>query len=82
VNIRFSRHAKRRMKLYSIEEDDVVSIVTNNMHECELEKRFVIIDHSMNQYELPIKIIGVKEEESIIIVTVYPLKTMIGGLKK
>jgi len=36
----------------------------------------------MHQNELPIKVIGVKEEESIMIVTVYPLKTKIGGLKK
>ncbi len=54
----------------------------NNMDEWELGERFIIIDHSMSQYELPIKVIGVKEEEGILIVTVYPLKTKIGGLKK
>ena len=81
MDIRFSRHAKRRMSLYSIEEDDVLSMVKNNMGAWELGERFIIIDHSMNQYKLPIKVIGIKEEEAIIIVTVYPLKTKIGGLK-
>jgi hypothetical protein len=62
VDIRFSRHAKRRMSLYSIEEDDVLSMVKNNMDAWELGERFIIIDNSMNQHELPIKVIGVKEE--------------------
>jgi len=66
VNIRFSRHAKRRMSLYSIEEGDVLSLVMNNMDEWELGERFIIIDRSMSQYELPIKVIGVKEEEGIL----------------
>ena len=70
------------MSLYSIEEGDVLSLVMNNMDEWELGERFIIIDRSMSQYELPIKVIGVKEEEGILIVTVYPLKTKIGGLKK
>jgi len=32
--------------------------------EWEFGERFVIVDHSMHQNELPIKVIGVKEEES------------------
>ncbi len=70
------------MSLYAIEEDDVLSMVTNNKGEWALGERFAIVDHSMHQNELPIKVIGVKEEEGVIIVTVYPLKTKIGGLKK
>jgi len=54
------------MSLYSIEEGDVLSLVMNNMDEWELGERFIIIDRSMSQYELPIKVIGVKEEEGIL----------------
>lgn len=74
MDIRFSRHAKRRMNLYAIKEDDILSIVMENKSEWEIGERFVIIDHSMKKYELPIKIVCIKKEEGIMIVTVYPLK--------
>lgn len=74
MDIRFSRHSKRRMNLYDLKEDDILSIVTENESEWEIGKRFIIIYYSMNKYELPIKVVGVRQEECIMIVTVYPLK--------
>ena len=74
MDVRFSRHAKRRMNLYALKEDDILSIVTGNKSEWEIGERFIIIDHSMKKCELPIKIVGIKEEVGIVIITVYPLK--------
>jgi hypothetical protein len=37
MDIRFSRHAIRRMTLYDLKEADVVSIVTENKCEGEIE---------------------------------------------
>ena len=74
MDIRFSRHAKRRMNLYDLKEDDILSIVTESKPEWEIGERFIIIDDSMKEYELPIKVVGVRQEECIMIVTVYPLK--------
>ena len=50
------------------------SIVTENKSEWKIGERFIIIDYSMKKYELPIKIVGIKQDECIMIVTVYPLK--------
>jgi hypothetical protein len=74
MDIRFSRHAIRRMNLYDLKEADVVSIVTENKCEGEIGERFIIIDYSMKKHELPIKVVGIKQEKGIMIVTVYPLK--------
>jgi hypothetical protein len=62
------------MNLYALKEDDILSIVTGNKSEWEIGERFIIIDHSMKKCELPIKIVGIKEEVGIVIITVYPLK--------
>ena len=74
MDIRFSRHAKRRKNLYDLKEDDILSIVTENKSEWEIGERFIIIDYSMKIYELPIKVVGIKQEKCIMIVTAYPLK--------
>ena len=82
MNIHFSRHAKRRMNLYDLKEMDILSIVKEKMPEGEIGERFIIIDDSMKRYQLPIKVVGVRQEECIMIVTAYPFKTKIGGLIK
>jgi hypothetical protein len=74
MDIRFSRHAKRRMSLYDLKEEDILSLVTENKSEWETGERFIIIDDSMKKYELPLKVVGIRQEECIMIVTVYPLK--------
>jgi hypothetical protein len=79
MNIRFSRHAKRRMNLYDLKEEDILSIVTGNKSEGKIGERFIIIDDSMIKYQLPIKVVGVRQAECIMIVTVYPFKIKIGG---
>ena len=62
------------MNLYDLKEDNILSILTESKSEWEIGERFIIIDDSMKEYELPIKVVGVRQEECIMIVTVYPLK--------
>ncbi len=73
--IKFSRHSKRRIKLYSIKEEDVVS---------EIE-RFLLLSHNKNgkiefigkrnpKGSYPLKIIFEKYKNEVMVITAYPLK--------
>jgi hypothetical protein len=68
MDIRLSRHAKRRAKLYGIPESKVVNILSSmNLDEGEHE----IIKDIGQKY--PLKIV-VKVEKDALFITNYPLK--------
>jgi hypothetical protein len=70
VEIKFSRHAKRRAKLYGISESLVIDVLrTVNLPEGEHE----IIKHVPN-FEYPIKIVILIETDIATVITNYPLK--------
>ncbi len=70
MEIRFSRHAKRRAKLYGISEATVIDILTNmNLHRGEHE---IIKDVARLKY--PLKIAVSVEKDLITVITNYPLK--------
>jgi len=67
--IKFSRHAKRRAKLYAIPESIVIDILTNmNLNQGEHE---FIKDMGM---KYPVKIVVSVEKDSIVVITNYPIK--------
>ncbi len=69
MEIIFSRHAKRRAKLYAISETEVSAILTSlNLHEGEHE----IIRNIGHKY--PLKIIVSVEKGTLTVITNYPLK--------
>ena len=70
MNIHFSRHARRRMRLYKITENVVINIVENAG--LSLGKQTFL--HESAGQKLPVKIVAVVEETVTTIVTVYPLK--------
>jgi hypothetical protein len=70
MKIVFSRHAKRRMKLYKISESWLESLL--------IEKQFgsgkhILLEQSPD-HSLPIKIVIQAKEDEIVIITSYPLK--------
>lgn len=70
MKIKFSRHAKRRAKLYEIPESVVTDILKNlNLHQGEHE---IIKDVEGLKY--PLKIVVSVEEGLMRIITSYPLK--------
>lgn len=70
MKIKFSRHAKRRAKLYEIPESVVTDILKNlHLHQGEHE---IIKDVEGLKY--PLKIGGSVEEGLMTIITSYPLK--------
>ena len=70
MEIRFSRHAKRRAKLYGIPEATVEQIIRNaNLADGENQ----IIEPAPG-FKFPLKIIAVLEGQIITVITSYPLK--------
>ena len=72
--INFSRHAKRRMMLYDITEEDVKFVVESGKREISSDGKLNIIQEIEGRYKYPIKIIGIEKKESLLILTAYPLK--------
>ncbi len=70
MEIKFSRHAKRRAKLYGISETAITDILKNvNLHQGEHK-----IIKDVPGFKYPLKIVVSVEEDLITVVTNYPLK--------
>jgi hypothetical protein len=69
MEIKFSRHARRRMKLYNISEDTVQTLLesANNQNKNEIIKE-------VPGFKYPLKLVFKKKMNLILIITVYPLK--------
>ena len=75
MEIEFSRHAKRRAKLYVIPESAISSILNSmnlNQGEHEIIKNIAGFKH-------PLKIVVSVEGDTVTVITNYPLKR---GMKK
>jgi hypothetical protein len=70
MEIRFSRHAKRRAKLYDIPESAIYNILTSmNLHQGEHE-----IVRNIKGFQYPLKIVVSVEGDKVTVITNYPLK--------
>jgi hypothetical protein len=70
--VKFSRHAKRRIKLYNISEEVIIEIVKNVKSTGKQE----VVEHVSN-FKKPIKVVFDVQEAYIVIITAYPLKRSI-----
>ncbi len=71
MDIYFSRHAKRRGRLYGISEDTVRSIFKNKEL---IQGNQELIEYNVKGFNSPIKIVFTVENDIITVVTNYPLK--------
>ncbi len=70
MKVKFSRHAKRRAKLYEISEATITDILTNmNLHQGEHE-----IIKDVQGFKYPLKMVVSVEEDLITVITNYPRK--------
>jgi len=70
MEIKFSRHAKRRAKLYVISEKTITDILTNmNLHQGEHE-----IIKDVSGFKYPLKIVVSIEGNLMTVITNYLLK--------
>lgn len=70
MGIKFSRHAKRRAKLYGISESIIRDILTNmNLHQGNHE-----IIKDVHGFKYPLRIVVSVEEDLVTVITNYLLK--------
>jgi hypothetical protein len=70
VKIKFSRHSKRRGKLYKISEATIIDILTSvNLRQGEQE-----IVKDVVGFKYPLKIVVAVEKDITTVITNYPLK--------
>ncbi len=76
MEIKFSRHAKRRMQRYKVEEDDVIMTLKSYVADKQLisGKQEVINKKMSGKYGYPLKVIFSKENDKIVVITAYPLR--------
>ncbi len=68
--IKFSRHARRRIKLYDIQESIIEKIIANSdLSEGEHE-----IIKTIAGFKYPIKIVASVENDIVTVITTYPFK--------
>ena len=70
VEIKFSRHAKRRAKLYKIPESTILRILEGR----DFNQRNQEIIENVEGFKYPLKIVIVVENDIITVETNYPLK--------
>jgi hypothetical protein len=70
MEIKFSRHAKRRAKLYNISEEIIRGILEKKEL---LEGNQEIIEH-VECFKYPLKIVVSVENDIVTVITNYPLK--------
>jgi hypothetical protein len=74
MDIRFSRHAKRRMALYGLEESDVLLAIEKGEKQVLLDGKLCFIFKIDDKFKYPLKVVAVEKTDSLTIVTTYPLK--------
>jgi hypothetical protein len=70
LEIKISRHAKRRIKLYNIPEEKVIQIIT----EAQTSRGKQAIIKKIDGFSCPIKILFEVSDKKLIVITCYPLK--------
>jgi len=73
-DIKFSRHAKRRMKLYGISEEDVLNVLRNGRKETSGDGKIFFLHDINENFKYSVKVITVQGDKVLVIVSAYPLK--------
>jgi hypothetical protein len=69
----FSRHAKRRMRLYRISEEHIRTILMDGLQENYSQARFTYTQ-DLPGFKYPLKVIVQIEGNTCTVITAYPLK--------
>ena len=77
IPIRFSRHAKNRMRLYGIGEEAVKEVINFPDGSWQEEGYFIAYRTFKKRFlGLPLKVVYTKERNTITVVTVYPVENL------
>jgi len=69
-----ARHAKRRMKLYGISEEDVLNVLKNGRKEIAKDGKIFFFHNIKGKFKYPVKVIMTQSDKAPVIVSAYPLK--------
>ena len=73
MDIKFSRHSKRRMKLYGLSEDVIISVIKRGSKSTNNSKISYLLKTNGNKF--PIKVVTVKKNDYIYKpLCVYPVR--------
>ncbi|OHB94488.1 MAG: hypothetical protein A3E19_01240 [Planctomycetes bacterium RIFCSPHIGHO2_12_FULL_52_36] len=71
----FTRHARRRMRLYEISQEEVEEAVSKpDKIDIESNRKVVYKIFAQRFKGMPLKVVYVKEEGDVVILSAYPLK--------
>ncbi len=71
MSIKFSRHSKRRLKLYGIKEEDVTKKINNYLNQTKFkDDKLELIEKIRLSDKYPLKIIFEKIKNEVIVITV------------
>jgi hypothetical protein len=76
MEIKISRHAKRRIDLYQIDEPDVLAAVRgSDPGAAPAGVRVVVVNRGLSsKYGYPLKVVYLREEGTITVVSAYPVR--------
>ena len=76
VAIEFSRHAVRRMRLYGIEEEDVVASIRAGFVDPGFASggAALVNEDLSEKYGYPLKVVFSRDSDRIVVITTYPMK--------
>ena len=76
MEIIFSRHAKRRMQLFKLEENDVMETINSyRMDRIVQSGKHEVINRTLSEkYGYPLKVVFYQESDKIFVITAYPLR--------
>ena len=71
-DIKFSRHAKRRMKLYGISEEDVLNVLRNGRRETSEDGKLTFLHDINEKFKYPVKVVTAHSDKGFVIISTYP----------
>ena len=76
IEIVFSRHAAGRMRLYGIEEADVVATIRAGsvVPDFASGKAALVNEDLSEKYGYPLKVVFSRDSDRIVVITTYPMK--------
>jgi hypothetical protein len=74
ISIVYSRHSRRRMKLYGITEDDIEAAYVYGGRSALPDGRVEFLWNIAGRFRYPLKVVGIETEKGFLVVTAYPLK--------
>ena len=72
--IDFSRHARRRMKLYGISEEDVLHVLSRGKSQARSDGKIIFLYEMKEKFSFPIKVISAYRDTALVIISAYPFK--------